>query len=105
MRILGVMAVVAALSLGACATPKFPSAMGGSKADGSVTMGFNYNYMEKPVVDWNQTKLEAERKCKAWGYESAEAFGGQKTTCNNRDCTDKYVAMDYQCLGGQASKN
>lgn len=93
------------ITLVGCATVKVPSAMGGSKADGSITMGYGVSQFEKPVVNWENTKLEAARKCQAWGYKDAEAFGGQKSTCNARNgygtCVEAFISMEYQCLGEQ----
>ena len=45
------------LILSGCATQKQMTPMGGSKADGTVRMGYNFGMFEKPVVDLNSAKI------------------------------------------------
>lgn len=69
--------LVSTLVLSGCATQKQMVPMGGSKADGTVRMGFDYGLFEKPVLDKNQAIAAAEQRCKAWGYSGTEPFGVQ----------------------------
>lgn len=98
-----------AVLLTGCAAKKEMVPVGGSKADGTVRMGFTYGSFEKPVVNLTQAKDLASQKCKVWGYEGAEAFGGQVTSCGQPDgwggCSVTNVAVEYQCVGGKASQN
>ena len=102
-----------ALALGAvllsgCAAKKDMIPMGGSKADGTVRMGYEFGMFEKPVVDKNQAVELAGRKCKTWGYDGAEAFGGQVSQCAQigaYGCEKTNVTVEFQCIGGKASQN
>ncbi|MGO1239621.1 MAG: YecR family lipoprotein, partial [Hafnia alvei] len=43
-----------------------------------------------------------------WGYDGAEAFGGQVSQCAQMGaygCNLANVSVEYQCTGGQAAKN
>lgn len=95
--------------LSGCAVKKDMVPMGGSKADGTVRMGYTVGQFEKPVVDLNQAADLAAKKCKTWGYEGAEAFGGQTRQCGQTDgwgsCILANVSVEYQCTGGKAAQN
>lgn len=90
-------------------TQKVPiSPIGGSKADGTIKLGYSYKMFEEPVVDLVAAKKLAVQKCKIWGYEGAEAFGGQTMTCsmpNMYGCEIKSVSIEYQCTGSNIHKN
>lgn len=78
-----------------------PFPTGGSKADGTVTMTYNYGHLEIPEVDWEEADKTATAKCKAWGYNKAESFGGKLTKCtayNGYGCVRTQVDVTYQCL-------
>lgn len=82
--------------------------MGGSKADGTVRMGYTYGMFENAKVDLMQAGELAARKCKTWGYDGAEAFGGQSSVCAQMGaygCERTNVSVEYQCTGGKASQN
>ena len=95
-------AAVALLAACAVDTPKTPLPTGGSKADGSVDMSFEVNYLENPIVDWDSARLGATSRCQAWGYKSADPFEGTRTECNSRDgygtCLQAFVTRTYQCV-------
>lgn len=95
--------------LSGCAVRKEMVPMGGSKADGTVRMGYAVGQFEKPIVDLNQAAVLAGQKCKTWGYDGAEAFGGQISQCSQTDgwgsCIASNVSVEYQCTGGKASQN
>lgn len=83
-----------------CATVKVPVPTGGSKSDGTIELSYQVGGFEKPVVDWNQALITATEKCRAWGYSSAEAFGGTKSQCqatNEYGCIQWFVTATYQC--------
>ena len=90
-----------AVAMASCSTVKVPQPMSGSKSDGVVSMAYEVGPMEKPVIDWNQVTASATARCNAWGYKSAEAFGGEKRTCNAYNgygnCVAALVTIDYQC--------
>ena len=93
--------VAASLLVSGCSVQKTMSATGGSKADGTIEMSYEYGNFEKPVVNRTQADRRATERCKAWGYDHADAFGGGKTQCltaNAYGCTYQRVTVTYQCL-------
>ncbi len=98
-RILLVLFVV---SLAGCATPKQWSAIGGSRADGTVRLAFEYGAFEKPQFEQGQGVQLATERCRAWGYTGSEAFGGARQQCTTRNqygCVAWRVFADFQCTG------
>ena len=95
---------VIALSLiitGCGTTQKYWSAIDGSKANGTVTLAFEHGAFETPAVDNAQGQRIATDRCKAWGYQSAEEFGGGTTLClrpGQSFCHLTQVTKKYQCL-------
>ena len=93
---------VFAVLLSGCATNKVMMATGGSRSDGTVTMSYQYGGFEKPVVNVVAAQQEAAVRCQAWGYSSAEAFGGGTSQCiqaSGYGCNRWQVSYQYQCLG------
>ncbi|MCQ4271278.1 YecR-like lipofamily protein [Pseudomonas kuykendallii] len=86
-----------------CAVKKDFYATGGSRADGSIDMAYDFKQFEKPVVSLQQAYGVAKSKCAVWGYSDAEAFGGKTQNCFARngfgDCIAGQVIVKYQCLG------
>lgn len=80
--------------------PKVYTPISGSKADGTVVLGFEIGPYEKAAKanEAKDTMLAAE-KCAAWGYRSAEAFGGTLKRCRlegfSRYCLH---TKEFQCL-------
>ncbi|MEC5321565.1 YecR family lipoprotein [Brenneria populi subsp. brevivirga] len=96
------------MGMSGCAVNKEMVPMGGSKADGTVRMGYTVAQFEKPVVNFNQAAELAAQKCKTWGYDGAEAFGGQVQQCtqfNAYGCVAANVSVEYQCTGGKAAEH
>ncbi|WP_298643914.1 YecR family lipoprotein [uncultured Cardiobacterium sp.] len=78
-------------------------ATGGSKADGVIELSYDYMEMETPTVNKLQGLKTAEKRCQAWGYKRAEAFGGEKTTCTQSPgvwttCRKYTTTVQYQCM-------
>ena len=98
-----VMACAAILALAGCATEKMLEATGGSRADGTVKLSFEYGLFEQPVVHWDQALSTATDRCHAWGYSGAEKFGGALSQCEASDaygsCVRTLVTVSYQCTG------
>lgn len=91
-----------ALSIQGCATPKQLSATGGSRADGTVKMSFEYGPFEVPQLDGSQGEAVATHRCAAWGYTGAEPFGGASKRCidvSGGGCDRWQVTYEYQCTG------
>jgi hypothetical protein len=98
------------LSLGilGCGVPlkATPQPIGGSKADGTVTLLYSWSdyWVKHEVqVDWIAAQSAAEQRCRAWGYNGAERFGGgvlrQSGPCGFGQCDHNEVEVQYQCTG------
>lgn len=82
-------------------------ATGGSRADATVKLSIQYQAGIDPVLSASQAINEATRKCTAWGYAGADAFGGVKTECGQyytgmfgSECVGIItVTKEYQCTG------
>jgi YecR-like lipoprotein len=95
------------IALASCAIPKTPEATGGSRADGTVKLSYEVNRFEKPIVQWDVAEQTATDKCRNWGYQSAEKFGGAESHCEGNGyggCDTALVTMTYQCIGSLTSK-
>jgi hypothetical protein len=99
-----IVAASAFLILVGCATPEVMQATGGSRADGTVDLSYEYGIFQQPIVDMNAAIVTATNRCQAWGYTAAEPFGGQINHCNQMNgygqCLDMLVTVKYQCTGG-----
>jgi len=91
-----------------CAVHKDWAATGGSRSDGTVRLSYEVGEFEKPQLSERQAIMLASKRCKAWGYKGAEAFGGVTRQCNQfggfNGCSNWMVTKEYQCTGtGQRS--
>ncbi len=89
------------LIVGGCASHATVNSMGGDRAGGTITMGYTTNMSQKHPEDPRaEGQTEAEARCRAWGYNSAEAFGTYSRVCGGSSfssyCDWKMI---YQCLG------
>lgn len=95
--------VVAAVSLAGCATVKTWSATGGSRADATVRLSYEYGEFEQPQTSEAEALNLAAARCKTWGYTGAEAFGGVTRQCNMPGgmggCARFQVTKEFQCTG------
>lgn len=86
-----------------CATKKEFYATGGSRADGTIDMAYEFHPFESPVVSLQQAQTVAKSKCSVWGYRDAEPFGGKSVNCYQRNgfgtCEAGQVLVKYQCIG------
>lgn len=100
-----IIVVIAELFLSGCAitpTPKDWAATGGSRADGVVRLSYDVGLYEVPKVSEFQAINLSTKRCKAWGYSGAEAFGGVRQQCtqsNQYRCLRWTVTKEYQCTG------
>jgi len=85
------------LIVSGCSTTKILEATGGSRSDGVVELSYTVHRFEIPDTDPEQGLSVARARCQAWGYRSAEAFGGSKKTCQNQDCSVYVLTFPYQC--------
>jgi YecR-like lipoprotein len=99
------LAVCVCIALTNCAAQKIPEATGGSRADGTVKLSYEVNRFEKPIVQWDGAEQTAIDKCRNWGYQNAEKFGGTESRCEGNGysgCETSEVTMTYQCTGSLA---
>jgi hypothetical protein len=98
----------AILALAACAVNKTLVPVGGSRSDGTVKLAYEFGLFEKPRVDGAAALQAATARCQAWGYTSAEPFGGAVTQCQQTNgygnCLRTLVTIEYQC-GGAGKPN
>src|SRR6185437_824607 len=103
MKISKLAVLTAALLVTACATQKVLVPVGGSRADGTVNLSYEYGIFEAPHVDVAQAQATATARCTAWGYTGAEPFGGQMSKCEAFNgygsCMRYLVTVTYQCTG------
>ncbi|WP_423944708.1 YecR family lipoprotein [Candidatus Binatus sp.] len=92
------------ICLAGCAAQKEWAATGGSRADGTVELAYEYGAFEEPrgVNDEQGVEL-ATATCGGWGYTASQAFGGTMHHCEAfggyGNCLRTLVTRRYQCLG------
>lgn len=93
------------LVLSGCASPtiKSWSAISGSKADGTVKLAYPIALFDNASPPESEGKILAAKRCKAWGYQNASSFGGNRVQCDQRNgfgqCLEGMVIREYQCIG------
>lgn len=96
-------ALIGALSLSGCATNKTWSATGGSRADATVRLSYEYGPFENPQTNEAEAIELAAARCRTWGYSGAEPFGGVTQQCNMPGgmggCNRWLVTKEFQCTG------
>ena len=95
-------AILATALLGGCATPMKMVPTGGSRADGTVKLSYDYGTFQVPQIDPAQGIKDATGRCQAWGYTGAEAFGGSTTMCIDSSmgsCNRYRATVEFQCTG------
>jgi hypothetical protein len=92
--------LLAIIFIQGCAVQKELVPTGGSRADGTVKLSYEYGIFEAPKLDAQQGMKAAQQRCSSWGYKNAEAFGGSTKACinsSNDGCNRWLVTMEYQC--------
>ncbi|WP_415182561.1 YecR family lipoprotein [Phaeovulum sp.] len=88
------------LALSGCEVQRDALPIGGSRADGTVEMGYTESSLEVSKVDWEQALRSATKRCNAWGYRRADPFEGSRRTCltgGYGGCDVYNVTKTYQC--------
>jgi len=88
--------------LSGCAVNKEWVATGGSRADGTVKLAYEYGQFQTPNTSRDQAIRTAQLRCTAWGYTGAEAFGEVIRTCTQSGglgCQTYRMTAEFQCLG------
>jgi len=80
-----------------CSVPKDWVATGGSRADATVKLSIQHGEFEVPVTDDAQALRVASERCRNWGYEGAEAFGGVIRAVQPDGSI--MLTKEYQCIG------
>lgn len=98
-----IISVLVIFLLAGCSSRQNYYATGGSRADGTVDMAYDTELMVTPIVNNQQAQDIATQKCKVWGYQDAEPFGGLTENCYARNgygnCLRGQMIVKYQCLG------
>lgn len=94
---------ISVIAASGCTVQKVLVPTGGSRADGTIEMSYEFGEFETPEVDLQQGAIDAAKRCRAWGYSDAEPFGGTKSQCQRlggvSGCARTLVTMQYQCVG------
>lgn len=94
--------------LSGCAVEEEWAATGGSRADGTVQLSYEYGEFQKPEVNDAQGSELAASRCAVWGYTGSEAFGTMRR-CQAfggyGNCLSWLVTRNYQCTGAPSSSN
>src|SRR5271154_4429873 len=97
------LALVLPFYLGGCATTEEFVATGGSRADGTVNLEYEYGMFQSPREDSDQGVTLAASTCAGWGYSGSQPFGGETQQCEAvngyGNCVRWLVTRRYQCLG------
>ncbi|HFF6004481.1 YecR family lipoprotein [Stenotrophomonas maltophilia] len=103
MRANTVLVAIVLAALTGCTTHRELLVTGGSRADGIVELGYQRNEFQRVSFDEDAAEALASKRCQGWGYEGAESFGTERSTCTSRrgfgNCGSRQVVIQYQCLG------
>lgn len=114
-KLLCLFAVLAMFAMTGCAkkvVQKEWLAVGGSRADATVTLAVSWNpQQETPQFAKAQADDLAKQKCQQWGYSGAEPFGAIQDKCTGmtRDpfgtlvCYQREAYTTYMCLGSPSA--
>lgn len=95
--------IIGVLASAGCAVKKDWVVSGGSRADATIKLSYEYSAFVVPQVDEAQAIERASERCKLWGYERAEPFGAVTRTCSapgfSGGCNRWLVTKEYQCVG------
>lgn len=88
-------------ALSACSVTPHWAAVGGSRSDGTVQLAYDLGELEHGEASEAEGVQIAAQRCQAWGYTSAQAFGGSLKQCLRQDglglCTHTRITREYQC--------
>lgn len=95
--------ILLTLMLAGCATVvhKDLQFVGGSKANGVVTLALAYGSGQQAQWSWAQGQQVADTRCQGWGYKSASRFDNGQEFCSWSGeilCFERQVTVQYQCV-------
>jgi S1-C subfamily serine protease len=74
----------------------------GSRADGTLTLSYEYGAFEQPKLNMENAQQKIIDKCKAWGYSGADFFEAGERHCLSYDayggCNRWKVIHKAQCI-------
>lgn len=104
------LAMVVVMMAGCAAKPVYKDwmAVGGSRSDATIKLGYTYNSAKEiPTLNQQQALDLATQKCQTWGYERAEPFGSVMENCGQSvydpwtgpACIKMNATAEFQCVG------
>ena len=104
MNLYKIFLIISTLLLSSCAVIQYPEPLTGSKADGIITIAFEYPDVINPdnwTEEWAKANGKAQERCRSWGYSNAVKFDLTYRECvakNLYGCTRWREFVDYQCV-------
>ena len=100
-----VVALGVALIVSACSVQKEWVETNASRADGTVTLAYEYGGLQTRVIDPEQGTNLAKTSCSDWGYTGAKPLAtmSQCTMTGQYGCMRFMVSQRYQCLGAPSA--
>ena len=98
--------LASSICLAGCTVQKEWTATGGSRADGTVELAFEYGAFQKPEVNDAQGVDLAASMCSGWGYTGSQPFAPMskcEAVNGYGNCIRFLVTRQYQCLGAPGS--
>ena len=90
-----IVTVFIAATLSGCAVQAKYYGVSGSKADGTVSIGYDGSSYTITKQNLPEAQQLAAAKCRIWGFTDAEAFGGVKTQRVNEYAYQGII--EFQC--------
>ena len=103
MNIYKIFLIISTLILSNCAF-KYPEPLTGSKADGIITVAYEYPASANPdnwTEEWAKADRNAQERCIYWGYSNVYKFDLIYHECIERNlygCVRWRELVDYQCI-------
>ena len=104
MNLYKIFLIISTLLLSSCAVIQYPEPLTGSKADGIITIAFEYPAVINPdnwTEEWAKADGKAQERCIYWGYSNVYKFDLTYRECiakNLYGCTRWREFVDYQCV-------
>lgn len=77
----------------------------GNPSEKVLTLSYYYHGTGHPALDSHKANHVAAKKCEAWGYDLAEAVGGETKNCTrytgHYECYFYRIDKQYQCLDSE----
>jgi hypothetical protein len=89
------------LSIFGCSIVKTPEIIKVSKIDGIVDVGYEYTWLEKPKINWDEINIKVAEKCRSLGYQPAVPSNKHEEICKeskrNGNCKRIFVLDRFEC--------